>query len=324
MVTNETTARQAIAWLLEQRDPSFADWDELTDWLEADPEHARVYDELRLVEAGVAERLSNLGFTGGPPRERQRSRRPRLGRWQFSSMRKPTRRGLMAGGGAIAASIVAGVLMPQWAAAPALYTVTTPAGVQRTLTLEAGTTIALNGASTIVLKRGEPRFASLKEGEAFFRVQHDESRPFTVEIGNAKLVDLGTAFNVAKIAGETRVAVAEGLVEYEGGGQTIRLKPDDQLIDKPDLLIRSKAEQGSVGSWRARKLIYRSEPLSSVAKDIARMTGISVVVDPSVATRPVTAVLQVPQDREQIARQLETLLDIAVERSKDHWTLTQR
>ena len=49
--------QQAIDWLIRQRDPSFADWELFTDWLEADPANNDAYAELAARDEAVAERV---------------------------------------------------------------------------------------------------------------------------------------------------------------------------------------------------------------------------------------------------------------------------
>ena len=57
-----------------------------------------------------------------------------------------------------------------------------------------------------------PRRVSLVRGEALFTVTHDASRPFEIEMGPGRVVDLGTRFDVEKLPGAVRVAVFEGRV----------------------------------------------------------------------------------------------------------------
>jgi ferric-dicitrate binding protein FerR (iron transport regulator) len=60
------------------------------------------------------------------------------------------------------------------------------------------------------------------EGQAFLRVRHDSTRPFVVNAGGTRAIDLGTAFEVRAYPNEgVRVAVTEGVVEVrrEVGGR---------------------------------------------------------------------------------------------------------
>ena len=48
---------QAIGWIIRMRDPAFAGWEAFTLWLEENPVHAAIYDELALADADVPETL---------------------------------------------------------------------------------------------------------------------------------------------------------------------------------------------------------------------------------------------------------------------------
>jgi transmembrane sensor len=105
--------------------------------------------------------------------------------------------------------------------------VTAAAGEHTDVTLPDGSTVELNGATTVTYARG---FSSLPlvgasartvrlDGEAFFSVVEGD-RPFRVTTPNARVEVLGTEFNVRARPSdgtpETRVAVAAGRVRVAG------------------------------------------------------------------------------------------------------------
>lgn len=118
-----------------------------------------------------------------------------------------------------------GLGMPSWALAaaaaaaavlawprPALE-LKTPQGRQQVQVLADGSRLTLNGDSQarVALARRK-RDVRLDRGEAFFKVAHDPSRPFTVHARDASVTALGTAFNVNRLADATEVTVREGKV----------------------------------------------------------------------------------------------------------------
>src|SRR5574344_782148 len=73
-----------------------------------------------------------------------------------------------------------------------------PAGQHAELTLEDGTTVWLNANSKIIYPatfKKNVRNVPLA-GEAYFKVTHNERKPFIVNMGNYKVRVLGTEFNV--------------------------------------------------------------------------------------------------------------------------------
>lgn len=89
----------------------------------------------------------------------------------------------------------------------------TPQGRQQVQVLADGSRLTLNGdsqARVALARRG--RDVRLDRGEAFFKVAHDPSRPFTVHARDASVTALGTAFNVNRLADATEITVREGKV----------------------------------------------------------------------------------------------------------------
>ena len=165
------------------------------------------------------------------------------------------------------------------------------------VTLAGGSTVELNGGTRLTLDRDNPRFAELHQGEAVFAVVHDDKRPFRVMVDGAELVDLGTRFTVLREAGVTEVAVSEGVVMYNPDKEAIRLPAGKMLraADGEAEIAVAEVEPQAVGAWVEGRLVYSNEPLSAVAADLSRSLGIKVSADRSVAARPVTAVIQLPE-----------------------------
>ena len=303
--------QQAIDWLIRQRDPAFADWEQFTDWLEADPANNAAYAELVERAEAVAERLQadKCVQDNEPPARRPLFRRP----WAAELT-------------GVAASGAALLLAVQLGQDRSLYEVSTAPGASQMVTLAGGSTVELNGGTRLTLDRDDPRFAELHHGEAIFAVVHDEKRPFRVMVEGAELVDLGTRFTVLRENRVTEVAVSEGVVMYNPDDEAIRLPAGKMLraLDSDPTIQVAEIDRQAVGSWAEGRLVYSNEPLSEVAADLSRTLGIKVKADASVAARPVTAVIQLPNDRSRLQGELEMLLDIKVRRNDSDWILTSR
>lgn len=290
---------EAALWMARARDPRFGDWDALTDWLEADPAHNLAYEA-----AFAAHDLTGeMEVTAAPAALPQQVRAPRRVGWY-------------AGGGiGIAASAAAVIALVLPVAGPAPFVAETRPGEQRMIALADGTQIALNGGSRLVLSASDGRTARVERGEAMFSVVHDESRPFTVDVGGQRLVDLGTRFNVVRSANGSEVAVAEGAVLYDPEGAAVRLSAGRILRkrDQSSLVEVADVDPGGIGAWRTGRLVYRGAPLSRVADDLGRLTGEHMEVAPDLATRAFTGVIVVPKDdRRQFLTRLGLILDVDV------------
>ena len=98
----------------------------------------------------------------------------------------------------------------------------TGVGERRAIELPDGSHAVLGVRSSLRMEPGlatGPRIVHL-DGEAFFTVNHDPSRPFRVLASNVVTEDVGTEFSVRAYPGEgqVRVAVREGAVSLSRAG----------------------------------------------------------------------------------------------------------
>jgi transmembrane sensor len=148
------------------------------------------------------------------------------------------------------------------------------------------------------------RYVDLRRGEAYFEVQHDQSRPFVVKAGAMTVTAVGTKFDVRTAGARTVVAVTEGAVDVttdeiattrppDLGGHTreaitrpVRLRAGQQAVresDRPGLTVVDINTAVSTG-WREGRLEYVMEPLGSVVDDVNRYATRHIVIeDPSLA-----------------------------------------
>ena len=84
----------------------------------------------------------------------------------------------------------------------------------RKITLADGSQVELNlGTELVYSDYKDRRQASLKKGEAFFKVAHDSNHPFVVQAGEGQVRVTGTQFNVWTYADQVRVILLEGSVQ---------------------------------------------------------------------------------------------------------------
>jgi len=309
---------QAALWMARARDPRFSDWDGLTEWLEADPAHNLAY-EAAFAGHDLAGVLGEAG--SGPSAAMPVSLPTRSPRWR--------QHGLLGGGllgTAAAAAAIFAMVAPYGAATTDMVAETRP-GEHRLIRLRDGSEIALNGNSRVVLDRSNERTARLERGEAMFTVVHDETRPFTVDADGARMVDLGTKFDVVRTARGSEVSVAEGAVLYDPNGAAVRLGPGRLLrrVDGSELVEVSQTDPAAIGAWRTGRLVYRDAPLWRVADDLSRATGTKIVVDRNATNLPFTgAIVVAGVQREALARRLAAVLDVTVARRGEELYLKAR
>ncbi|MEM9376633.1 MAG: FecR domain-containing protein [Pseudomonadota bacterium] len=173
------------------------------------------------------------------------------------------------------------------------------------VTLDDGTVATLGARTQIETAMSDrARTVILKSGAAFFDVEPDASRPFSVEAGELTATALGTEFDVRSNGGVFRVAVAEGRVEvaypYMIDDRPTRLVTRRTLdqgqevaatIDEGLRPIRTVAAE-DVGAWREQKLIYDGGTLGELVADANRYSDREIVLTASAqafADRTITA-----------------------------------
>ncbi len=300
----------ALDWVIRLRDPAFDGWEDFEAWLAADPTHAETYQRFAVADRDMADLL-----VSAPP-----APRPLIA--PAPQRRSITRRGWM--GGAIAASITAVVGIGMIQSQPALYVVKTAPGERRTVTLDDGSKIAMNGNTVLTLDRKDARYATLDRGEALFDVVHDDDAPFRVMVGDSTLVDVGTRFNVLREGRTTAVQVAEGAVIYNPDSTAVRLDAGRTLraIDGDALLALGNVTPASVAGWKDGRLIYDGQTMAEVAADLTRWSGQPVRVDPRVAEQRFRGVLSLGDGEDIVG--LAPLLEVDVRKRGLEWVLSPK
>ncbi|MCE7796369.1 FecR domain-containing protein [Sphingobium sufflavum] len=313
----------AVAWHLAAATMDAERWLAFTTWLEADPAHAAAYDAVALADrrlAQAAPRLASVAASPAPGRHIGNERHPAFARARFARL---ARRPLWIGA-ACAASIAALLLVTTLphGAPDARYAVATPAGTSRTIAMDDGSTVALNGATRIALDRDNPRLARLEQGEALFTVRHDAARPFTVMVGRFRVEDLGTVFNIVRDRGRLSVSVAEGRVLFDPDGARLTLGPGDAVTvdEAQNMVTRSIAKR--VGGWQSGDMEFTDVPLADVASAIHRATGTRIVIAAPLSRTPFTGNIHVSGKAGADARHLADLVGADVHRDGEKWLLS--
>ena len=298
---------EALDWVIRQRETAFADWEAFGAWLGTSPGHAEAYHALADAERELDELVPPAPRPMIVPQRRTFPRRAWFG-------------------GAIAASLLAVLGYGALGHRAAPYDVETAMGETRTLTLADGSQVAMNGGTRLTLDRNDARAVTLDTGEAVFTVVHNAADPLRLVVGGATLVDAGTVFNVVRRAGTTDVAVAEGAVVYNPGGENVRLSGGRTLhvVDRDTKLVIGEIEPGVIGAWRTGRLVYAGTPLALIAEDLSRNLGTRITASPDVAQRKFRGVISFGRDRKAVMNRLGPLLGVEVRPVADGWLLAER
>jgi len=183
-------------------------------------------------------------------------------------------------------------LFPPTGEIVAIGEIATGSGEMVTVTLEDGTAIRVAPESTLQLSQvGKDQIAWL-EGQAFFGVQRDPSRTFTVRTANGEATALGTRFQVRAEEGRFEVLVVEGSVRVSAAGTPVEIGEGlrtESINGSPPATSRVTSFEPHLG-WMGRALAFQRTPLPRAVEEIEQRYGVEVVVaDDSLAELTVTA-----------------------------------
>ena len=261
---------QAAAWFNDRNDGA-ADQAEFDAWIAKSPNNLLAYWR---VEAGW-ERAGLLAAVR-PPKHNQSGSRDR-GPWVLWFGRVA----------AIAAVVGIGISATYEFSSDKFATYTTPVGGHRMVTLADGSQIELNTDTTVrVDAAGKDRRVELVRGEAYFSVKHDKNRPFVVDTGEQRLVDLGTKFLLRRNARSVKVGLFEGSVRLETPGLLASsplavLTAGDVAIAAPGKVLITRGatrELNAEAGWRVGRLIFDHSTLAEAAAEFNRYNDRKLVI----------------------------------------------
>ncbi len=162
--------------------------------------------------------------------------------------------------------------------------VSTPANETKELALEDGSSVTLNQSSQL----DYPGAFSKKErklklqGEAHFKVNRDENRPFIIETEAGFVKVLGTSFNVRSYPND---GVFEVFVET--GKVSVALKTNDKTIElgAGEFLRLDKStnkaqkgldKSGTSNAWRTGAISFREQTIPAVLTGMERLYGVKM------------------------------------------------
>ena len=174
-----------------------------------------------------------------------------------------------------------------WIKAPQLVERVSPKGKKLTLTLSDGSVIKLNAASRLVYpeKFSKNSREVALEGEAFFSVSKDASRPFMVKSGDLTTSVLGTSFNLRAFSEEEtfKVAVVTGKVSVSQNlqsGNEIILEPNEIITynQTNQSLEKQAGDVRHLTDWKDGILRFNNINLKAAAKEIEKWYGVEVMI----------------------------------------------
>ena len=164
--------------------------------------------------------------------------------------------------------------------------VTVPVGQRVNLQLPDGTSVWLNASSEIIYPAyfsGSTREIHLN-GEAYFEVEHNASKPFIVHTETFDIKVLGTKFNVEAYKGMEgfTTALMEGSVEVtdrKNKDKSVRLYPAQKVAFRNGELCKSPIDNYDVYRWREGLICFKETRFADLMRQLEKNYGVRLLIN---------------------------------------------
>jgi transmembrane sensor len=266
-IPNQQTLNVAADWWVRLRDPSVTErtTEQWLAWTAEDASHLTAFEQV----TALAVQLGSLGEVT----------RAQLVA-EFAAPLATPRRWLPM---AAAAAVVAVALLGGYLAwmggvgRTASQVYSSAVAGRRDVTLDDGSRVTLGGATRLTTRFSHSeRQVDLAEGEAYFEVVHNATRPFVVRVGNLTIHDVGTAFDVRRTGDRVTVTMAEGRVrifdKVDSNGDGLEAVAGQAVSYDPShpAMRVSSSDPAQAAAWRDDRLEFDNEPLAVVVANINR------------------------------------------------------
>ena len=167
----------------------------------------------------------------------------------------------------------------------AMQTITVPAGQRINITLVDGTNVWLNARTSLSypVKFGKNNRQVVLDGEAYFDVTKDKSKPCIVQTDNYNVEVLGTQFDVNAYSetGEFETTLMSGSVKVASASdstQKITLKPNNKVFLQDGKLHVTAVDDYNPYRWKEGLICFKNETFTSIMKDFEKYYGLTIQV----------------------------------------------
>lgn len=283
--------REAQDWLrrLVSGEASGADLAALDQWRASSPAHAEAFAEAAL--------LWDVLHDAARQAELDRSRIP-ADTAMLRSRFRPSRRGFLIGGTALAASAVGIMLIRPplglWPSATELAAdYHTGTGERRQIDFNEHIAVELNTRTSLdVLSRtNDDVRVELIAGEAAVNNTSGRDVSVTVVAGRGRVTARRAAVNIRKVGADVRVSCTEGSVAVDCAGRSLSLEVGKQLAyDANGDGSVVDTDPDLVTAWQRGLLMFQRAPLAEVIEEVNRYrSGRIVLIDAALGRRQVIA-----------------------------------
>jgi transmembrane sensor len=150
-------------------------------------------------------------------------------------------------------------------------------------TLSDGSIVTLNKHSSVTYParfKGASRNIQL-QGEAFFNVSPDKSKPFQIRVNDVTITVVGTSFNVRSTNGNTEVIVETGIVRVTRKNRTVELRPKEKvLVEMKDSVMKKENEEEHLYNYySSHEFVCDATPLWKLVQVLNEAYQVNIIIE---------------------------------------------
>ena len=148
------------------------------------------------------------------------------------------------------------------------------------------------------------------EGQAFFDIKHNASRPFIVHTGKLATIVLGTAFNIKALPSETEITVTvkRGKVKVSDQDKILGVITPNQQITYNQRKVSSTVkvlDNDSYLDWKEQDLLFDNLTIAEAAKLLEERYKVKITIsDQSISSQRFTTTFSKNESFEQILKSI--------------------
>lgn len=189
-------------------------------------------------------------------------------------------------------------------------------------TLPDGSIVTLNKRSSISYPErftaSDTRQITLN-GEAFFQVEPDKSKPFVISVNDVTVTVVGTSFNIKSNVKKTEVIVETGLVEVGKANMKVKVSPSESLtvLRGKANLIKQKNKDEFYNYYRTKKFVCNNTPLWKLVETLNEAYQANIVIEGESLRNKLLNTTFDEQSLPEILRIISVTFDIKAEQQGD-------
>lgn len=186
-------------------------------------------------------------------------------------------------------------------------------------TLPDGSVITVNKNSTLSYPSkfsGNTRAVALN-GEAFFNITPDKTKPFIIHVNDVTVRVVGTSFNIKSEGGKTEVIVETGIVQVTKKNRTVQLLPKQKIVTqwKDSALAKDTVQDELYNYYRSKEFICNNTPLQSLVQTLNEAYNVHIIIEKeALKDLPITTVFK-DESLDNILVVISETLNIKIEKT---------